>query len=116
MTLLEIASILHHCKFPGMTFNSKSEGNKTYLQVSFSAYNPETGLQEQWKGRKWLLSEHMTESEVVQTAFKAVVTALEHEAREYFQYKDRAVFGPHIDVNALWGIADKISRRVENGR
>lgn len=52
-------------------------------------------------GRKWRLSPHMTKSEVVQTAFKAVLTFEEHEARENFRYRGRAVFGPHIDVDAL---------------
>ena len=53
------------------------------------------------KSRKWLLSPHMTEGEFVQTCLKAVLTAEEHEAREKFLYDGMAVFGPHIDLEAL---------------
>jgi hypothetical protein len=43
----------------------------------------------------------MTRSELVQTAFKAVLTSIEHEAREQFTYKGARVFGPHFDIEAL---------------
>lgn len=74
-----------------------------YLQVQFTT--PE-GRQ---YGRKWRLSPHMTKSEIVLTAFKAVETAMEHEVREAFRYRDRRIFGPHIDVDELW----KVSRNVD---
>lgn len=54
-----------------------------------------------WKGRKWLLSEHMTDGEIVQTAFLATMTAMEHEARERFTYKGQSVFDPHYDIEKL---------------
>jgi hypothetical protein len=37
----------------------------------------------------------------VQTAFKCVLTSIEHEAREQFTYSGARVFGPHFDVDAL---------------
>ena len=43
----------------------------------------------------------MTKSEVIQTAFKAVLTAMEHEVREKFHYKGKPIFGPHYHVDAL---------------
>lgn len=52
-------------------------------------------------GRKWLISRHSTKSEVVQTAFKAVMTFEEHEIRESFTYKGERIFGPHFDVDFL---------------
>lgn len=57
------------------------------------------------RGRKWFLSEHMTDSEVVQTALVAVLAATEHEAREDFRYRGAAIFGPHYDVEALYYLA-----------
>jgi hypothetical protein len=47
----------------------------------------------------------------VQTALKAVLTAEEHEAREQFFYRGGAVFGPHINVDRLWTIADELDER-----
>lgn len=60
-----------------------------------------TGESYPWKGRKWLISEHMTDGEIIQTMFKATMTAVEHEAREMFLYKDVAVFDPHYDLDKL---------------
>jgi hypothetical protein len=71
-----------------------------YLRVGFKHGD------ELWHGRKWLLSPHMTDSEIVQTAFLAVKTAEEHETREQFTYLDAAVFGPHLDVDVLFEIAE----------
>lgn len=51
------------------------------------------------KGRKFYISEHMTESEVIQTCLLAVLLFEEHEAREWLTYKGKAIHGPHIDVS-----------------
>lgn len=72
-----------------------------YLQVCFIVGG------ETHSGRKWLLSQHMTESEIVQTALLAVLTAEEHEAREKFTYLDEPVFGPHLNVDRLFDITQK---------
>lgn len=60
-----------------------------------------TGKPLPWNGRWWRLSYHMTDTEVVLTAFKAILTALEHEAREKFTFKGQAVLDSHIDINEL---------------
>lgn len=54
-----------------------------------------------WRGRKWLLSVHMTVSEVVRTAYKAIQAAEEHEMAENFRYKGVALFDPHRNVDLL---------------
>lgn len=67
---------------------------------------------EEWTGRKWLLSVHMCKSEVVQTALKAVLAAEEHEAREKFFYRGRAIFGPHYDVDSLVYMIDQGAQKA----
>lgn len=49
----------------------------------------------------WRLSRHMTKGEVVQTVFKATLTAMEHEVRETFLYKGVSVLDPHYDIDQL---------------
>jgi hypothetical protein len=71
------------------------------LHVEFVAPDLVTGEVETQKSRKWLLSYWMTRSEVVQTCFLAIMTAVEHELRESFKYKDKAIYGPHFDVEWL---------------
>lgn len=74
----------------GSDRGTDAEG-RWWLQVEFG----------EWRGRKWFLSKHMTDSEVVATAFKACLTAEEHECREAFRYRGMTVFGPHIDVDRM---------------
>lgn len=74
--------------------------DEAWLQVRFV----DNGIP--WGGRKWTLSRHMTKGEVVQTALKAVLAAEEHEAREKFLYRERAIFGPHYDVDRLVDLID----------
>lgn len=62
-------------------------------------------------GRKWDLSLHMTESEIVFTVWKAVLAFMEHELREKFHYKGKKIFDPHISVNALLEACDQLDVR-----
>jgi len=103
MTDTQAKTILQAVQFPGYTFNLHGDFfTVTYLQASFMApCNDHGGAPTEQKTRKWLLSAHMTRSELVQTAFKCVLTSLEHEAREQFTYKGAPIFGPHFDVDSL---------------
>lgn len=75
--------------------------NENYIQWSWWAPCSKTGEVKFWKSRKWYISEHMVESELVGTAFLALKTALEHEAREFFTYEGRVVYNPHVNIQAL---------------
>lgn len=72
-----------------------SPSGDPYLQVQ----GMEAG--QKWTGKKWKLSYHMTTTEVVYTAFKAVQAAEDHEMREFFTYKGVPVCHPHVDVEYL---------------
>jgi len=94
-----------HINYPGMKviFGYESQIGDSlhmpWLRVSAEGTCNDTGKDLSWVGRKWRLSEHMTDGEIVQTAFLAIMTALEHEARERFTYKGQRVFGPHLDID-----------------
>jgi hypothetical protein len=76
------------------------KGDGFLLQLVFNAADVETGLLETQYCRKWYVSPYSTETEIVETAFKAVRTAMEHEVREKFHYHGVAVFNPHVSVRA----------------
>lgn len=106
MTAQEVGQILAAVQYKDWSFIVGSEGGQwLYLQPQFIAVCRDSGAIQPQKGRKWRLSQHMTKSEIVQTAFKAVMTAEEHEARENFTYRGRAIFGPHYDVDDLAWLA-----------
>lgn len=72
---------------------------RPYLQVEYTG-SGDYGT-EPWTSRKWFLSYHMTTTEVVNTALKAVLAAEEHETRELLTYKGIAVFNPHQSVEQI---------------
>ena len=97
---------LRDVSYEDWDFNIRMDSDRPYLQVGFYDYDttqsPLTDRRKQYQtGRKWMLSPHMTKSEIIQTAFKAVLTAVEHEVREKFKYRDSAIFGPHFNVDDL---------------
>lgn len=100
-------SVLEQVSYPGVKLALQHDDNRPYLQVQAWRECLETGQHALQKGRKWFLSPHMTKSEVVQTALKAVLAWEEHEAREKFKYRGQAVFGPHLDVDALHEVVCK---------
>ncbi len=64
-------------------------------------------------GGKAYLSEHATDSELIQTAFGLYKSFWEHEARETFKWRGKRVFGPHISTEALWEVAQRTDTRKE---
>jgi hypothetical protein len=89
------------------------EDGRIYMQWQFKAACAKTGEVCDQSGRKWYLSPHMTVSELVTTAFKAALTAEEHECRENFTWNGKRIFNPHVDVAALWDVCDQEDVRDE---
>ena len=96
-------NLIQKCSFPEYELVVKRNTfGAPYLQVQCkNGVCNVTGSSFPWNGRKWNLSKYMTDSEVVNTAFKAVLTAVEHETREKFLYRAKPIFGPHMDVDFL---------------
>lgn len=75
---------------------------RLYFQVECDRpdiYTKEMGV---GRGGKAYLSKHMIESEMVRLAYGLFARYDEHETREWFQYRGRSVFGPHIAIDAMW--------------
>lgn len=116
MTLEEARAVVADVAFPGYRFRVEPLGSGAehfYLQAHFDAPDVDAPDQVETQAtRKWLVSRHMTRSELVQTALKCVLTSVEHEAREQFAYRGRRVFGPHLSVEVLARIADEREARL----
>ena len=96
LLLNEFQNIIDRISYKEWRFYVKQiQPGVLYLQLAFEDNN------EEWKSRKWLLSEHMTQSELIQTAFLAIMTAEEHETREKFLFDSIAVLGPHYNLVEL---------------
>lgn len=100
----DIEEILSNISFPNFKFYFGRKDETRYLQIHCDGKCNFSGQDLHWHGRKWMLSIYMIPNEIVQTAFKAVQAALEHEMREQFRYKDQTIFDPHLDVEYLVAI------------
>lgn len=101
MTIEEVQNIIDSISYKDWTLDVLIEGGEFFIQWYFNYEG-----KKQWS-RKWLVPPTMSKSEIVSTAFKAALTAEEHECREAFRYKNKKVFGPHFDVDLLAEIAGK---------
>lgn len=99
--LTRFRDVLSRVHFNDWRFIVHSEDSSPYLQIEVGGKCNVTSEPLQWKGRKWKLSVWMTDGEIVGTAFKAVMTALEHETREQFLYRGAAVYDSHYDIERL---------------
>lgn len=100
-TIDSIALILSKIQFRDWEFSVGPSGESYLMQVCFTAIDSKTSVPAKQSGRKWYISRFATKSEIVQTALKAVLTALEHEAREDFKYRGETIFAPHFDVDSM---------------
>lgn len=87
------------------------ENGRWYLQIACERIDIVTGQMGTGYGGKAYLSRFATDSELVQTVFGLYKAFVEHEARETFTWRGRRVFGPHMDVNAVWEVARRFDAR-----
>lgn len=113
----QIRSIINDVEYreAGMSFRfCKLDDNGHYtLQVEVSEESPlavdiQTGDVAGWRSGKALISQWMTENEIVRTAHSLVVRAYMHEIDERFRYKGRCLFNPHLDPSKLATHAGRI--------
>lgn len=99
---LRTQALLGDITYPGLDFRVLAKEGHICVRVECpTGVCSQTGKPLPWNGRPWRLSPHMTDSEIVATCFKAVLTALEHEARAAFTFKGQAVYDGHLSVHQL---------------
>lgn len=84
---------------------------RIFLQVTYKAPCTKTGSVQEWHGRKWYLSEYMTDDEIVKTAYAAFEAAVKHEVMEGFKVDGIILFNPHIQFEELLKVSNlEVSR------
>jgi len=102
LTTKKIRDVVNQIQYKDWEFYIGGSNQRPYLQIRFLAVDSENpGVLEWQHCRKWWLSRYMIPSEILRTAWKAVLAAEEHEAGERFTYKGVALFNPHADLDAL---------------
>lgn len=108
-TIDEVDLILKNVQFLDWEIRLMEKGDGYLMQWVFfdtDVDKPETGKIPQ-HCRKWYISPYSTETEIVETAWKACWIAMMHEVSEKFTYKGRRIYSPHFDVNARIAMCDR---------
>ncbi len=111
MTTNDMKAVVGRIRYKNWSVLLRTDEDKPYLQLRWVTQDVVAETISEQSSRKWMLSHYMTPSEIVQTALKAVLAAEEHEAREQFTYRGKAIFGPHFDVEELVKIVDRLDVR-----
>lgn len=100
-------------EFQGQPILIFTGGLKGSLWVQVGMERPDTYTNEIsiGKGGKAYVSPYATSDEVVKKVFGLVMSYVEHEAREGFQWKNRRIFNPHVSLEALHSVALKSNYR-----
>lgn len=114
-TLETIQSLVDDISFDGWLTNAtknwkylvRLDGDRPYLQIKFDGPDNMTGEMAEQNCRKWILSYHMTDDEIVSTAFKATFTAMEHETREQFKWRGQPIYRPHYNIYELHALSER---------
>lgn len=105
--------LLADVEFRDWTVALEEDGESLYLQWTF--YAPDASdpkIHRQQRCRKWRVSYHSSDAELVQTAWAAALMAVEHEAREDFKYQGYRIYGPHASLDALTANAKLTEHRA----
>lgn len=104
-------NVLDKVHFPGYTFKLNTENSNIFVQVSYNEPDIFTGVNETQMGRKWWIEPTNDEMQFLQTCFKALLTSLEHRARENFKYDGYPLMFPH---RTLKEAIEQAKREVSN--
>lgn len=92
--------------------NVYKEKGRIFLQITYKTKCNKSKKMENWHGRKFYLSEHMTEDEVIKTLFLGFKLTVEHEVMESFKVDGKILFNPHLNYTELLAMSHKeVSRK-----
>lgn len=90
------------------------DNGRVFLQIIYEAPCSKTGKVDTWSGRKWYLSEFMTDDEIVKTCYAAFEAAVKHEVLEGFKVDGLIVFNPHVSFEQLLRVSHMETTRPKS--
>lgn len=105
-SLAQVRGIVANVSFMDRTFRVLEKGEGYLLQIEYMEKDIVTGELEKQSARKWYVSPFSTETEIVETAFKAARVSMDHVLKEHFKYEGIRVYSPHFNVRARMLLAE----------
>lgn len=89
------------CAFRDWSIRLRWDEDRPYVQIFFMERDEFSGEVSEQACRKWFLSLHMCDTEVVDTVYASVERAMLHEVREQFKFMGKRIYNPHRNVYKL---------------
>lgn len=97
----DLSAIVCKIAYKNWEFRIHEKGSGFLIQAAWAAPDLKTGKMMIQKGRKWYVSPHACEGEIVRTAYKIIEAAELHEMQEQFKYCGQKIFDPHLHPEDL---------------
>ncbi|RJQ30308.1 hypothetical protein C4565_00555 [Candidatus Parcubacteria bacterium] len=106
-------NLLKNLTFPGYHFVLGNENGNIFVRIKYDEPDVFDGkIETQW-GRKWWIEATDSEEGFLQTCFKALLTSLEHRARENFLYMNVPIMHPHRTLKEMVEMCKREERKFE---
>lgn len=92
----------------GFTLVLARDNNGWFLQIRCKRPDVVTKQMGVGKSPKGYVDPTMSDSQIVRRIFAMFLAYEEHECREWFAYQGKRVFGPHISIDALSEVAERL--------
>ena len=93
--------------------DNKFDAGRIFLQVVYNSKCNKSGVEQEWHGRKFYLSDYMTNDEIIKTSYVAFESAVKHEIMEGFTVDGIVLFNPHVSFEELLKISNKEIKRED---
>ena len=87
--------------------DNEFENGRVFIQIRYSTFCIKDGCVAEYGGRKFYLSQYMTDDEIVKTVYVAFEACVKHEVMEGFAVDGIVLFNPHINFEELLKISHK---------
>lgn len=89
----------------------RDDDDTIFIQVICWRPDTYTGLMGWGRGGRGYPTDQMGDGEIIRMAFGLFMAYETHECREAFEWRERRVFGPHIDIKAQWEAAGHLENQ-----
>lgn len=105
-TIDEVRQIIEQVEFKDRRFEVGELGDGFYVQVLYEEADVDTGVVETQRARRWFIEPDSSETQIVETVFKACRVSNDHVLKEHFTYQGRRVYSPHFHIQARMTMSD----------
>jgi hypothetical protein len=96
---------------PGYRLRVQGDHRGVFIQIQCWRPDTTTNVYDWGYGGKYYVSQYAIDSEIISACYGLYEGYDRHECRESFKWRGRRIFGPHIDVQALWTVAETLDVR-----